>query len=44
MKTIEITVSPTGETKIQTQGFAGKGNRESSQFLKHALGQRLSSG
>ena len=43
-QTIEITVSPTGETKIQTQGFVGNGYRESSQFLKHALGQRLSSG
>ncbi len=41
-QTIEITVSPTGETKIQTQGFAGNGCREASQFLEHALGQRVS--
>lgn len=40
MKTIEITVSPTGETKVETQGFTGGECREASKFVEQALGQR----
>ena len=38
MKTIEITVSPKGETKIETKGFAGSSCREASRNLEQALG------
>ena len=41
MKIIEILVSPKGETKVQTRGFAGPSCREASRFLEDALGQRL---
>ena len=41
MKTIEIVVSPRGETVLQTKGFAGSACREASRFLERALGQRL---
>ena len=40
MKTIEITVSPRGETKIETRGFTGHSCREASKFLEQALGTR----
>jgi hypothetical protein len=40
VKTIEITVSPTGETKVETRGFAGGECREASRFLEQALGRR----
>jgi hypothetical protein len=39
VKTIEITVSPKGETRIQTKGFSGQECREASKFLEQALGQ-----
>jgi len=42
MKTIEITVSPTGETSIQTRGFTGSGCREGSAWIEQALGLRQS--
>ncbi len=42
MKTIEITVTPSGETSIQTSGFAGSGCREGSAWLEQALGLRQS--
>jgi hypothetical protein len=38
MKTIEVIVLPTGETKVQTRGFAGGECREASKFLERALG------
>ena len=38
MKTIVITVSPTGETQLETKGFAGAECRTASQFLEAALG------
>lgn len=41
-QTIEITVSPTGQTKIQTRGFTGAACQQASRFLEQALGQRLS--
>ncbi len=37
MKLIEITVSPTGQTK----GFVGGECREASRFVEEALGQRV---
>jgi hypothetical protein len=40
MKTIEIIVSPNGETTITTRGFAGASCREASKFIEQALGQR----
>ena len=38
MKTIEITVSPTGQTKVETRGFTGGECREASRFIEQALG------
>ena len=40
MKIIEVVVSPTGETKVETKGFAGAECREASKFVEQALGQR----
>ena len=42
MKLIEITVSPTGQTQVQTKGFAGGECREASRFVEETLGQRVS--
>ncbi len=39
-RTIEITVSPTGETKVETKGFSGGECRDASKFVEQALGQR----
>ena len=39
MKTIEITVSPTGQTQVQTKGFTGSSCRQASAFIERALGQ-----
>ncbi len=41
MKSIEVTIGPQGETKIETRGFAGSSCREASQFLQRALGQSM---
>ena len=38
-QTIEITVSPQGQTTVQTKGFGGSSCREASKFLEQALGQ-----
>ena len=40
-RTIEIIVSPKGETSVQTLGFAGPSCREASKFVEDALGQRV---
>ena len=40
MKTIEIIVSPTGQTRVETKGFAGGECRQASEFLEKALGRR----
>jgi hypothetical protein len=40
VKTIEITVSPTGQTKVETRGFTGAECREASRFVEQALGSR----
>jgi len=42
MKTIEITVSPSGQTAITTKGFTGSSCRDASRFIEQALGQRTS--
>jgi len=39
---IEVIVSPTGESKIETKGFAGSSRRDVSRFLEEALGARAS--
>jgi hypothetical protein len=41
MKTIEITVSPQGETSIQTKGFEGSDCREATKTLEAALGRSV---
>jgi hypothetical protein len=38
MKTIEITVNPLGETKIETKGFSGSECLEATRELERALG------
>jgi hypothetical protein len=42
MKTIDITISPKGETKIETKGFTGSECRIASQFVEVALGKKTS--
>ena len=42
MKTIEITITPKGETSVQTKGFAGASCRDASRLIEQALGQRTS--
>ena len=37
-KTIEIIVSPKGETKLETKGFAGSECQQASKFVEQALG------
>jgi len=39
-QTIEIIISPQGETRVETKGFSGSACREASRFLEQALGQR----
>ncbi|MEQ8788432.1 MAG: DUF2997 domain-containing protein [Pirellulaceae bacterium] len=39
-KTIEIIVSPQGQTKVETKGFAGASCRDASKSLEQALGNR----
>jgi hypothetical protein len=41
VKTIEITISPRGESKVETKGFSGGECREASRFVEQALGQRM---
>jgi len=40
-QTIEIIVSPAGESRVETKGFAGAGCREASLFIESALGKRV---
>ena len=42
MKIIEITVSPQGETRLETKGFAGASCQDASHFIENALGETLS--
>jgi hypothetical protein len=39
-QTIEIIVSPTGKTTVQTKGFAGASCQDASRSIEQALGQR----
>ena len=39
MKLIEIVVSPTGETQVETKGFSGSACRDASRFIEDALGK-----
>lgn len=41
MKIIEIVVSPTGQTTVQTRGFVGSSCQEASRFIEQALGQQI---
>lgn len=42
MRTIEVIISPKGEPRIETKGFAGSSCQEVSRFLEQALGAKLS--
>ena len=42
MKTIEIIISPSGESRVETKGFAGSTCRDASRFLESALGKATS--
>ena len=39
-QTIEIIISPTGDTQVTTKGFAGNSCRQASAFLEEALGNK----
>lgn len=39
---IEVVISPHGETRVETRGFAGSSCQLASQFLEQALGARTS--
>jgi hypothetical protein len=41
-KIIEITVSPSGETRLETKGFTGRACQLASIFLELTLGKRQS--
>jgi len=40
LKTIEITVAPDGQSKVETKGFIGPACREASKPFEQALGLR----
>ena len=40
MKTIEIIVTPAGQTRVETKGFSGSDCRAASRFIEQALGTR----
>lgn len=42
MKTIEITIDPTGKTTAETKGFQGASCRQASEFLTKTLGRQTS--
>ena len=42
MKTVEITVSPKGESHVETKGFTGNECQKASRFLTEALGRKTS--
>ena len=39
MKRIEVTVLPTGESRVETKGFSGDSCRDASKFIEAALGR-----
>ena len=40
MKTIEIIISPTGQSRVETKGFTGAECRDASRFIEQAIGQQ----
>ena len=42
MKTIEIIISPSGQSRVETKGFSGSQCREASRLLEAALGKTTS--
>lgn len=42
MRTIELIISPEGQTRLETRGFEGASCRDASLFIEKALGGRLS--
>jgi hypothetical protein len=40
MQIIEITITPAGQSTVETRGFTGTSCRQASEFLERALGQR----
>jgi hypothetical protein len=42
LPTIDVLISPTGETKIETKGFAGPACQEATKALEAALGVKQS--
>ncbi|MCH8149830.1 MAG: DUF2997 domain-containing protein, partial [Planctomycetes bacterium] len=38
MKTIEIIISPSGQSRVETKGYSGSKCQEASRFLEAALG------
>ncbi len=41
MKTVEIIVSPAGQTTVQTKGFSGASCQDATRLLEQALGTRI---
>ena len=41
MKTIEIIISPQGETRVETKGFTGAECCDASRFIEKALGENI---
>ena len=39
-KSIEVVISPSGQTRIETRGYSGNACRDASRFLEEALGLR----
>jgi hypothetical protein len=39
-KTIEIVVTPNGQTRVETKGFSGAECQQASQIIERALGKR----
>jgi hypothetical protein len=40
LKTIEITIAPNGQSRVETKGFIGNECRQASRFIEQALGQQ----
>jgi hypothetical protein len=40
LKTIEIIITPTGQSRVETKGFIGNECRQASRFVEQALGQQ----
>ena len=39
-KTIEIIISPTGQSRVETKGFTGAECLDASRFIEQAIGQQ----